>query len=383
MKPYFSRDKKRISVSDNPISYDIWLIIPVLCLVGIGIVMVYSASSALAAKKFGVDYYYLKRQAISFLLGVVALVICRCFPIKIFRSLTYPILALAAFFLIAIVITDLGVSAGGAVRWIGFGHFTFQPVELARFAIILYLAYSMSKKGEKIRRFSIGFVPHIIILAGFSFLIMLQPDFGSVMILFLITWIMLFIGGVPVKHLILSIIPVAPVVYFFLISSPYRLKRITSFLDPWKYASNEGYQTIHSLMAFGTGKIWGAGLGKGYQKLFYLPEPHTDFIFSVIGEELGFVGVLGVLACFGLIIWKGIEIAINTEDRFSSFLAAGITISIGLQATINMGVAMALLPTKGLTLPFLSYGGTSLLINMASVGILMNIGARRLNDKAS
>ncbi len=382
MKPYFSRDKKRITVSDNPISYDIWLIIPVLCLVGMGIVMVYSASSALAAKKFGVDYYYLKRQAIFFVMGVGALVICRCFPIKILRSLTYPILALAAFFLIAIVITDLGVSAGGAVRWIGFGCFTFQPVELARFAIVLYLAYSMSKKGEKIRQFSIGFVPHIIILAAFSFLIMLQPDFGSVMILFLITWLMLFIGGVPVKHLVLSIIPAAPVIYLFLISSPYRLKRITSFLDPWKYASNEGYQTVHSLMAFGTGKIWGTGLGKGYQKLFYLPEPHTDFIFSVIGEELGLIGVLGVLACFGLIIWKGIEIAINTEDRFSSFLAAGITISIGLQATINMGVALALLPTKGLTLPFLSYGGTSLLVNMASIGILMNIGARRLHEKA-
>jgi cell division protein FtsW len=160
-----------------------------------------------------------------------------------------------------------------------------------------------------------------------------------------------------------------------MINAPYRFKRIMSFWDPWKYPTDEGYQMIHSFMAFGTGGIWGTGIGKGYQKLFYLPEPHTDFIFSVIGEELGLLGVLVILSLYFVILWRGIGVAVNADDPFGSFMAIGLTIAIGLQVCINMGVTLGLLPTKGLTLPFLSYGGTSLLINMASIGVLMNIGA--------
>jgi cell division protein FtsW len=166
-----------------------------------------------------------------------------------------------------------------------------------------------------------------------------------------------------------------PAAYFLMINAEYRIKRLISFLDPWQYPAAEGYQVIHSLMAFGTGGLWGAGIGKGYQKLFYLPEPHTDFIFAVIGEELGFWGVLFILALYALVIWRGTAIAVHCQDRFGMLVAAGITVAIGLQASINMGVALGLLPTKGLTLPFLSYGGSSLLFNMAAIGILMNIGA--------
>jgi len=361
-------------------AYDVKLLFPVLFLVGIGIVMVYSASSALALKKFSNDYFFLKKQAFFALAGIITLVACRHFPYKHFRSLTYPFLILAIFFLVAIKLFGLGYSAGGSMRWLRIGSLTFQPSEFARFALIIYLAYSMDKKKENIKDFSVGFLPHVLVLGIFTTLILMQPDFGGVVIVGAITWLMLFIGGVRISHLLLSLLFVLPVAYIFMISAEYRIKRIISFLDPWQYPSDEGYQIIHSLMAFGTGGIWGTGIGKGYQKLFYLPEPHTDFIFSVIGEELGLIGVLFIIALYALIFWRGIIIARNAKDTFGAFIATGLTIAIVLQVCVNMGVTLGLLPTKGLTLPFLSYGGTSLLINMASIGILMNIGATKTDE---
>jgi len=354
--------------------YDVKLLFPVLFLVGIGIVMVYSASSALALKKFGTGYYFLKKQMLFALLGIVVLVLCSHLPYRLFSSLTYPLLILALIFLAATLISGFGYSAGGATRWFRLGSFTFQPSEFARFALVIYLAYSMNKKMDVLKDFYVGFLPHILVLFMFTVLIIFQPDFGSVLILGALTWVMLFVGGVRISHLIISLVLIIPMAYFFMVSADYRSKRIMSFLNPWKYSADDGYQVVHSLMAFGTGGIWGTGIGKGYQKLFYLPEPHTDFIFSVIGEELGLLGVLTILGLYILIFWRGISIARNCKDSFGSFIAIGLTTAIGLQICINMGVALGLLPTKGLTLPFLSYGGTSLLLNMASIGILMNIG---------
>ena len=370
-------DQNSRKVGAQSLYYDFRLLFPVLFLVGIGIVMVYSASSALAFKKFGSEYYFLKKQSLFALLGIVALISCSRFPYRFFRSLTYPLLILALIFLAAILITGLGYSAGGAKRWFRLGSFSFQPSEFARFALIIYLAYSMNKKKDVLKNFYVGFLPHIMMLFMFTVLIIFQPDFGSVVILGVLTWIMLFVGGVRLWYLITSLVLILPAAYFFMISADYRLKRITSFLDPWQHSANDGYQIVHSLMAFGTGGIWGAGIGNGYQKLFYLPEPHTDFIFSVIGEELGLWGVLIILALYILILWRGISIASNCGDSFGSFLAIGLTTAIGLQVCVNMGVALGLLPTKGLTLPFLSYGGTSLLLNMAYIGILMNIGTAK------
>ena len=379
-------DQNSRKTGEQSFYYDVRLLFPVLFLVGIGIVMVYSASSALAFKKFGTEYYFLKKQLLFALLGIVALIICSRFPYRFFRSLTYPLLILALFFLAVILITGLGYSAGGAKRWFRLGSFSFQPSEFARFALIIYIAYSMNKKKDVLKNFYVGFLPHIMILCMFTVLIIFQPDFGSVVILGVLTWIMLFVGGVRLSYLITSLVLIIPAAYFFMISADYRLKRITSFLDPWQHSANDGYQIVHSLMAFGTGGIWGAGIGKGYQKLFYLPEPHTDFIFSVIGEELGLWGVLIILGLYILIFWRGISIAGNCGDSFGSFVAIGLTTAIGLQVCVNMGVALGLLPTKGLTLPFLSYGGTSLLLNMACIGILMNIGTAKKvlkNPKAS
>ena len=364
----------------NRTAYDMQLLFPALFLVGIGIVMVYSASSALALKKFGSDYFFLKKQAIFTLAGVVVLVMCRHFPYKYYRHLAYPLLVLSIVFLIAVFIPHFGVSSGGAVRWLRIGRLTFQPSEIARIALVIYLAYSLEKKGDRLKNFSVGFLPHIVILVIFAGLIIKQPDFGSIVILSALTGLMLFIGGVRIKHLFLSLMTLLPFGAYLLMSSEYRWKRVLGFIDPWQYPAAEGYQIVHSLMAFGTGGITGTGIGKGYQKLFYLPEPHTDFIFSVLGEELGLIGVIAIIGLYAWILVCGIRIAKNAGDQFGSFLAAGLTVSMGLQIVVNMGVTLSLLPTKGLTLPFLSYGGTSLLLNMASIGILMNISASRQND---
>ena len=359
------------------ISYDIGLLFPVLFLVGIGIVMVYSASSAVALKKFGSDNLFLKKQALFALLGIIGLVVCRHFPYRLYRPLAYPLLGAALIFLIAIQFTDLGLAAGGSARWLRFGKFSFQPSEFARFALVIFLAYSLEKKRERLKEFAIGFVPHFAVLAVFATLIIKQPDFGSVVILSALTWVMLFVAGVRCRQLFGSLLLLLPLAYFFLISAEYRMKRILTFLHPWQYSADEGYQIVHSLMAFGTGGLWGVGVGKGYQKLFYLPEPHTDFIFSIIGEELGLLGVLIIIVLYALILLKGIQIARHAPDTFGSLIAVGLTVAMGLQVCINMAVTLGLLPTKGLTLPFLSYGGTSLLLNMASIGILMNISAAR------
>lgn len=362
-------------ISMMPITYDIRLLFPVLFLVGIGIVMVYSASSAVALKSFGNGYLFLQKQAVFALFGTAILVACSHIPYQWYRALAYPLLVFSLILLAVVHIPGFGLSAGGSTRWLRLGPLTFQPSELARLALIVYLAYSMEKKQGLLKNFTIGFLPHAVVLSIFSALIITQPDFGSVAILATLTLIMLFVGGVRIVHLLLSLLLLLPVGYFVLINAAYRLKRLLSFLDPWQYPSTDGYQIIHSLMAFGTGGLWGTGVGKGYQKLFYLPEPHTDFIFAVVGEELGLVGVIFILGLYTAILWRGISIARNASDGFGSFLALGLTVGIVLQVCVNMAVSLGLLPTKGLTLPFLSYGGTSLLVNMAAVGILANISA--------
>jgi cell division protein FtsW len=217
----------------------------------------------------------------------------------------------------------------------------------------------------------------MILFVCFGLLIVMQPDFGMAAMIALIVWIMLFVGGVRLSYLFASLAAIAPLMYYLLIHAPYRLTRLLSFLNPWAYQGDAGYQIVHSLMAFGSGGVFGAGIGNGYQKLFYLPEPHTDFIFSVVGEELGLVGVGFMLVLYAMILWRGIVIAVRARDLFATFLATGLTTGLGLQACINTGVALGLMPTKGLTLPFVSYGGTSLIMSAATIGILMNISARQ------
>ncbi|MEJ5359454.1 MAG: putative lipid II flippase FtsW [Desulfobacterales bacterium] len=354
-------------------AYDLTLLFSTLLLVGIGIVMVYSASSALALRKFGSEFYFLKKQAAFAATGICLLVLCRHLPYRLYRPLAYPMLAVALALLAAVVFSPLAVSAGGASRWLRIGPLQFQPSEIARFALIVYLAYSMEKKAARMRELSIGFLPHLFVTAVLASFVLKQPDFGSAVILAALAGLMLFLGGVRLSFLCGTLLLGALLGWIHLQSAGYRRRRWESFWDPWQYASDQGYQAIHSLMAFASGGWWGTGIGKSHQKLFYLPEPHTDFIFAVIGEELGVAGAALIVTLFALILWRGVGIARRAPDLFGSYLAAGITAALGLQVVINMGVALALLPTKGLTLPFLSYGGTSLVLNMGAVGILMNI----------
>ena len=355
--------------------YDSILLFPTILLVGLGIVMVYSASSALSLKVYGHGYYYLKRQAAFALAGIVALVVCRHFPYRYYRQMAYPMLALAMALLVMLQIPGLGHSAGGSTRWLHLAGFSFQPSEFGRLAMVIYLAYSLAKKEPQVNQFAIGFVPHVVVLGAMALLIALEPDFGSVVILATIAWVIMFAGGVRLLHLLTPMPLVVAGLGFFLASAPYRLERVTSFLNPWAHAADKGYQVVHSQMAFGTGGWIGTGLGQSYQKLFYLPEPHTDFIFSVIGEELGLVGVVVILSLYGVLLWRGIHIARACKDLFGALIAVGITTALIIQVSINMAVTVGLLPPKGLPLPLLSYGGTSLLITMCSMGILMNIGS--------
>jgi len=362
--------------NETPAKYDSLILTAVLFLTGIGIIMVYSASSVLAMKNYGSEYFFLRKQFTFSLLGCIVMIIFRNIPYQCYKHLAYPVLLVSILLLISIFFPGFGHRAGGAARWIHIWGVSFQPAEIARFAIILYMAYSLDKKKERLRSFSIGIIPHALFVSCFLILIAMQPDFGSVVIIATLTLLMLFAGGIPIRHLLGCVMIFIPTAYYLVINAPYRLQRILTFLNPWQYRTEAGYQIIHSLMAFGTGGFWGAGLGKSYQKLFYLPEPHTDFIFSVIGEELGLIGVVVILTLYGLIIWRGFSITLNINDMFGACLALGFTSAVALQVCINMSVTLGLLPTKGLTLPLLSYGGTSLICHMAVMGILMNIGSQ-------
>jgi len=367
---------KRRNHKTNYLSYDVVILLPVFFLTGMGIAMVYSASSAIALHDYKNEYYFFSKQLIFAGLGLFGMLVCRYIPYRLYRNLAYVMVAGALILLGIVLMKGMGHEVKGAIRWLQFNGIRFQPVEFARFALIVFMGYSLTKKQDDIERFSIGFLPHVMILLVFSALILMQPDYGSVAIFWMMAWLIMFAGRVRFSQLSLSaLVFVLPAAVILIFSSDYRLKRCMSFLDPWQYPKDEGYQVIHSLMGFGSGGIWGKGFGQGYQKLFYLPDPHTDFIFSVIGEEGGLRWVLIVIFLYLIILWRGLGIARSKRDFFGSLLALGITVSIALQAVINMGVNLSLLPTKGLTLPFLSYGGSSLVINLALIGVLMNIWA--------
>ncbi len=356
---------------------DVALVVGVLGLAGMGLVMVYSASTEWALKMCGSETYYIKRQAIYFVAGLFAFYLGYRIPFRAYRNLAYPLLALSAFLLILVHVPHIGHTAGGATRWIKIGFFTFQPSEFARIALVIYYAYSMEKKKEVMGNFWVGIVPHILVTLFLCGLLMTQPDFGSSVLLVAVGGLMLYVGGARTSTLVFMGVSAFILGASAIMGSEYRSERFLAFLNPWLYEDNEGYQICHSLMAFGTGGIGGAGLGGSLQKLLYLPEPHTDFIFSILGEELGLWGVCLVVALYGVVLWRGIVIARKTRSMFGAYLAIGLTAGIGLQAFVNMGVSMSLLPAKGLTLPFLSYGGSSLFLNMAVVGMLNNISARR------
>lgn len=357
------------------------ILFPVLLLCGIGIIMVYSASSSIGMEEHDSAFFYMKKQVFFFCISLCVMFVTASFPHKLYQSFSYFILFAAILLLVAVLFPALSIKAGGANRWLHIAGFRFQPSEFTKLALILFLGYSLSKKQEQIRLFSVGFFPHLVIFVFLSFLIIIQPDFGTLVVLGMITWGMMFIAGVKLIHLLSPLPLIIPVLYFFVYKVDYRLERILIFLNPWADPYNAGYQITHSLKAFGSGGIFGKGIGLGMQKMHYLPEPHTDFIFSIIGEELGLLGVVLILCLYLILLLKGVSIAKKAGTVFGAITAAGLTIYIAIQVIINTGVALGALPTKGLTLPFISYGGTSLIINMAAIGILMNIGASKDDEQ--
>ena len=352
---------------------DYLLLVLVLALVGFGIVMVYSTTAILAGDRFQDPYFFLKRQALYAGIGFVVMVFMMLFPYPVLRRFAYPILGFCVLSLIAVLIPGIGHRAGGAMRWIRIQGFSFQPSELSKLGLVIFLAYFLTKKEEKIRSFSFTFLPTLLLSGLVIVLVLKEPDFGAATFLTAMVFLLLFVSGARVIYIAGSFLLAAPVAYYFLMSAAYRYKRLLSFIRPWEDARGASFQIIQSFLSFGSGGLFGLGLGEGRQKLFFLPAPHTDFIFSVIGEELGLFGALVLVLVFLIITLRGLRIAHSIEDRFGTFLALGITLMIALQAVINMGVVLGLLPTKGLTLPFISYGGTSLITNLAGVGILLQL----------
>jgi cell division protein FtsW len=353
------------------------LLITSLSLAALGVAMVYSASSIVAQDKFGDGYFFLKRQALYAGLGLVLMLLAARLRYLWWERLALPLVIVSFLLLALVLVPGLGVEVAGARRWIKFAGFGFQPSELAKLALIVYLARILVKKGDQIKDFSWGYLPLVLFSGALASLVMLEPDFGSAALIILLAFVMLFIGQARLTHLAMTALMALPAAYLVIMTAPYRMERIMAYLDPWKDPKGVGFQMVQSYLAFGSGGIVGLGLGNGRQKLFYLPEAHTDFIFSVIGEELGLLGVAGVVAAFAIIITRGLRIAWNSSDTFGYYLALGLTSLIGFQAAINMAVVTGILPTKGLTLPFVSFGGTSLVLNMVAVGILLSISSRR------
>ncbi len=362
-----------MSDSKKGVAYDPLLLFAVLALVGFGLVMVYSASAIAAFDKTQDSFFFVKRQLTAAGLGLFAMMVAMKLGYRRMARLAYPLLVVSVVLLVLVLIPGLGTAAGGAKRWIRFPGISLQPAELTKVAWVIYLSYSLAKKREKVKQFSIGFLPHLGLAGMLVCLCMLEPDFGSSVALLFLMFVMLFAAGAKLSYLIGLVLAALPMAYMAIASSPYRMKRITAFLDPWANRQGSGYQVAESLMSIGSGGVTGLGLGDGRQKLFFLPEAHTDFIFAIIGEELGLLGVGALVALYAIVIWRGIRAALHASEAFGTYLALGITSLVAFQAIVNMAVAMGMVPTKGLTLPFISYGGSSLIVLLGAAGLLLSV----------
>lgn len=360
------------------LAIDKWIVLAVVCLLALGMTMVLSTSYLYSQERYGDGTYFFRKQLLAMGAGAAALVACSMVPSALYRRFAYPLLAVSFIFLTLVLVPGIGVNRGGARRWIMLAGFAFQPSELAKLAMVFYLAHSMAKKEQMIRTFSVGVLPHLLVSGAFAGVLLLEPDFGSALILTMLLYFMLFVGGARVHHLLATLLMALPLLIYVMTQAEYRLRRLLTFLDPWSDASGSGFHVIQSLIAFGSGQLWGRGLGESRQKLFYLPEAHTDFVYSVVGEELGLLGAWAVLALFGIIIMRGLRLTAKIEEPFDHYLAFGLTALLGVQALIHMGVVMGLMPTKGLVLPFISYGGSAMVINLMAAGILLGLSRRRL-----
>ena len=361
---------------DKRISTDYTLLITIFVLVAIGIVMVYSASFAVASSKFDDAHFFLKRHLLRVCFGIIIMLFLSKINYQVFSKCAKFGLYVSFGLLLYMVFIQSG-TVKSVNRWIEIGSFSFQPSEFAKYALILYLADTLTRKREKLWSLVDGYLPLFLIVLGIAFLIFLEPDFSSAVFLTVIAFMLFYIGQIRMKHLAMTGFAAIPIAYGAVLNSPYRIQRLMGFLNPQSDLLGSNYQINQSLISLGSGGIFGVGIGNSKEKLLYLPEPFTDFIFSIIGEEFGFIGTFIVLTLFLIFFWRGIVIAQRAQDPFGSLLAIGITISIVLAAFINVGVVSGLLPTTGLPIPFISYGGTSLLCSLGACGILLNIARQK------
>ena len=343
-----------------------------LLLVCTSVVMVYSASALLALERYQQPYLFVTRQAMWTILGLAALWVAMRVDYRTYRNdaLIWTLVGIVAVTLVGVLFS---APVNGTRRWFGIGGLGVQPSELAKLACVLFTALVLERRMHRIDELSYSLLPIGIVVGAMVALILLQPDFGTAMSLVLIVAAMVFVAGLHYRYLVGTLLVMLPALYLVLVSAPYRRRRLLSFWDPWADPLGDGFQIIQSLVAVGTGGVFGRGLMAGVQKLFYLPEPHTDFIYAVIGEELGLVGATATLLCFCLIAWRGLRITARAQDTFGAFVALGITTMIVMQALINMSVVLGLLPTKGIPLPLVSAGGSSLVISLLGMGVLLNI----------
>jgi cell division protein FtsW len=351
----------------------------VVALLGFGVVMVFSASTIEATVTFHDPYYFLKRQGSYAVVALAIMTLLSRVDYHRLRPFTYPVLG-GVTVLLALSVVGFGHTGGGAARWLRLGPINIQPSEAAKLALILWLAYSLAKKQEKVRSFSIGMLPHFIMAGVLMLLCLKQPDFGGALVLLLLTFTLLFVAGAPLGYLLGAMILGAGAGAWLIRSKAYRWERVLAWFNMAEHRQDLAYQPFQSVMSFGSGETAGLGLGKGLQVL-YLPEAHTDFVSAIIGEELGFLGILALAVTYLVIVSRGVRTALRAEDEYGAYIAFGISVLFGLQALINLAVAMAMLPTKGLTLPFVSYGGSSLLVSAAAMGILLNISREPSSER--
>lgn len=343
------------------------------------VVMVYSASANKALEEHGDAYYFLLRQGLWVSLGVAVLYVTMRIDYRIYRNekLIWALLGVVGVLLVAVLFSK---PVNGAQRWIGFSMLRFQPSELAKIACVLFAALMLDRRMHRINEISYSLLPIGIVTGVIAGLIALEPDAGTTMSLLAVVGIMVFSTGLNYRYIVGVAAVAIPTLIVYVMSADYRVARVVAFLDPWGHRREGGWQIVQSFLAVGSGGIFGRGLNESVQKLFYLPEPHTDFIYAVIGEEFGLIGTTTILLCFCLIVWRGLRIAMKAEDRFGSLAALGLTMMIGVQAFVNISVVLGLLPTKGIPLPLLSNGGSSLLVSMFGIGILLNISQHESAD---
>ncbi|MFP4015655.1 MAG: stage V sporulation protein E [Halanaerobiales bacterium] len=357
---------------------DYILFFVVITLMAIGLIMILSASSIRALADYNDSFYLFKHQLVWSLVGIGAMLVFMNIDYHLYQKHAMLVLLIIMIALVLVLIPGIGRVAGGSRRWINLGPIGIQPSELAKLGLVIYLSAYFAKKGERIKSFTGGLLPPLIILGVIFLLILMEPDLGTAVSIAGTFFIMIFAAGANGSHLFLLVLASIPMLGFFIYSEPYRKERFLAFLNPWADPLDTGYHIIQSLLALGSGGVFGVGLGQSKQKFLYLPEPGTDFIFAVLGEELGLIGTLLVLLLFFFFAWRGLKIASSVPDMFGSMMAVGITAMVIIQAMINIGVVTSSMPVTGITLPFISYGGTSLVIMLSAVGILLNISRQAL-----